>query len=63
MDIGGEGPGCFRRGSKHDPDQEIADLLKGEGIEKARLTRELTIDELKTGIALIKALKNQKAED
>jgi len=47
--------------TSNDNDPEIAELLKDSGIEKARLVKEVTLDELKTGIELIKTIRKQKA--
>jgi transcriptional regulator with XRE-family HTH domain len=46
--------------TSNDNDPEIAELLKNNGIEKARLVKEITLDELKTGIELIKTIRKQK---
>jgi transcriptional regulator with XRE-family HTH domain len=42
------------------PDPEIAQLLKDNGIEKLELARDLTLEELKMGIELVKTIKKQK---
>lgn len=49
--------------SANDPSREIAELLKNNGIEKARMVKELSIEEVKMGVALIKAMQKEKTGD
>jgi transcriptional regulator with XRE-family HTH domain len=45
------------------PDPEISKLLKDSGIAKLKLAKDVTLEELKTGIELVKTLRKQKTGD
>ncbi|HML33801.1 helix-turn-helix domain-containing protein [Sporomusa sphaeroides] len=49
--------------SVHHPNPEVAQLLKDGGIAKLKLAKDVTLDELKTGIELVKTLRKQKTGD
>ncbi len=46
--------------TKNDNNPEIAELLKDNGIEKARLVKEVTLEELKMGLEIVKTIRKQK---
>lgn len=49
--------------SVHHPNPEVAQLLKDGGVAKLKLAKDVTLDELKTGIELVKTLRKQKTGD
>lgn len=49
--------------SNDDTDSDVAQLLKDNGIAKLKLAKDITLEELKIGIELVKTLKKQKAGD
>jgi transcriptional regulator with XRE-family HTH domain len=49
--------------TKDHSDPEIAELLKNNGIKKLRLSRDLTLEELKMGIELVRIIKKQKTSN
>ena len=46
--------------SSNHPDPEVAKLLKDNGIAKLKLSQDITLEELQTGIELVKTLRKQK---
>lgn len=45
--------------SEEHPDQEVAQLLKDNGVEKLKLAKDVTLDELERAIKVIKALREE----
>jgi hypothetical protein len=46
--------------AKNAPDPEVAKLLHDNGIEKIKLIRDLSIDELKMLIEIVETIRNKK---